>query len=72
MSDERLSSADAANAGEITAEAFLDLLERKDIVAPGVLTALRKQVVESKGKIPARRTGFPPTFNGRVCRINAF
>ena len=50
MSDEQ-----HAGAGELTAEAFLDVLEKKDLVPKTALAALRKQVAESKGRVSARQ-----------------
>lgn len=43
------------SAGEPTADAFLDVLEKKDILPRSTLAALRKQVAESKIRIPARQ-----------------
>jgi outer membrane protein assembly factor BamB len=42
-------------AGEPTAAAFLDMLEKKGLVPGAVLATLRKQVAESKTPIAARR-----------------
>ena len=41
--------------GGPTAEAFLDLLEKKDLVPRSVLATLRKQVAQSKAPIAAER-----------------
>ena len=43
-----------ASAGEPTAEVFLDILQKKDVLPGSTLAALRKQVAESKTRIPAR------------------
>ncbi|MGA2064977.1 MAG: PQQ-binding-like beta-propeller repeat protein [Thermoguttaceae bacterium] len=50
MSDEK-----NAGAGEMTAEAFLDVLSQKDLVPKTALATLRKQVAEAKGRVSARQ-----------------
>ncbi len=44
-----------AQAGELTAEAFLNALQNKGLVPKNVLADLRKQVLESKTRVSARQ-----------------